>query len=264
MQITKIKLVNSMGKTKGCELAPDLVIDELRRIGHNEKGTRIDFDQLNIREIGFDMNNLEEALFNIQRDSRTSFEKHFKNLFIGGDHNISYSVCKSFLKTEKNPLILIFDAHADCMQAGKEPTHEEWLRKLLEEEHLGSSNIVMISTRNIWKEEVEFIRRNKITIISMDVLQEDLHGVCDMLMERARSSSGFYVSIDIDCLDPAFAPGTGYIEPGGLSSRELIYMLKRLVMLDNFRGADIVEINPKKDINNMTVRLGAKLLSEMV
>jgi len=78
----------------------------------------------------------------------------------------------------------------------------------------------------------------------MDVLDEDIEGVCDMIMERARASSGFYISIDMDCLDPAFAPGVVYSEPGGLSSRDLIHFLKRLKLLDNFRGADIVEINP--------------------
>jgi len=83
-------------------------------------------------------------------------------------------------------------------------------------------------------------------------------------MERARNSSGFYISIDIDSVDPAFAPGTGYIEPGGLSSRELIYFIKRLSLLNNFRGGDIVEINPDLDNRNMTVKLGAKILSEMI
>ena len=97
----------------------------------------------------------------------------------------------------------------------------------------------------------------------MDVLNE-LEEICDMIMERARQASGFYVSIDIDCVDPAFAPGTGYLEPGGLSSRELIYFIRRLSLLENFRGADIVEINPDKDINRITIKLGARLLAEMI
>lgn len=83
-------------------------------------------------------------------------------------------------------------------------------------------------------------------------------------MERARDSKGFYVSLDIDCVDPGFAPGVNNLEPGGLSSRELIYFIKRLSILDNFRGGEIVEINPEKDINKMTVKLGAKLLGEMI
>ena len=70
----------------------------------------------------------------------------------------------------------------------------------------------------------QLIDENKnVVIIKMDLLREDLEGVCDMVMERARKSSGFYVSIDIDSVDPSFAPGTGYIEAGGISSGDLLY-----------------------------------------
>ncbi|MEM4368887.1 MAG: arginase family protein, partial [Candidatus Woesearchaeota archaeon] len=73
---------------------------------------------------------------------------------------------------------------------------------------------------------------------------------------------GLYVSIDIDVVDPAFAPGTGYPEPGGFSSRDLIYFLQRLRLLKNFMALDVVEINPLKDVQDLTVKLGAKLLVE--
>jgi len=73
-----------------------------------------------------------------------------------------------------------------------------------------------------------------------------------------------YVSIDIDVLDPAFAPGTGYREPGGLSSRDFIYLVQRINKIKNLKAVDIVEINPDKDIKNQTVKLGAKILSELI
>ena len=98
----------------------------------------------------------------------------------------------------------------------------------------------------------------------MDVLQEDLREVCDLVMERARNSSGFYISVDIDSIDPAFAPGTFLNEPGGISSRDIVYFIKRLSLLDNLRGGDIVNIRKDLDLNNLTQKLGAKILSEMV
>ena len=73
-----------------------------------------------------------------------------------------------------------------------------------------------------------------------------------------------YVSVDIDVIDPAFAPATGYPEPGGLSSREFIYLIQRINKMKNLRGIDIVEINPEKDENNLTIKLGAKILSELI
>jgi len=261
MQIIRVRLINSMGITKGCEKAPVEIINELKEIEINESGRSIDFSGLNLEEIHVDLKNVEEANHLIYENSKEVFEKNDKVFFIGGDHSISYSITRAFMKIEKNPLLVVFDAHADCMKPGKEPTHEEWLRAVIEE---GFVNVILISTRKIWEEEMRFLKNRDITMIKMDVLQEDVGEVCDVVMEQARKSGGFYVSIDIDSLDPGFAPGTGYPEPGGLSSRDLIYMARRLSMLENFRGADIVEINPDKDVNKITVKLGAKLLSEMI
>jgi arginase family enzyme len=263
MQIIRVRLINSMGKTSGCELAPVEVIKSLRKIGSNEKGKEIEVDKFNLEEIHVDLNNLEEANYLIFKNAKEAFEKNKKVFFIGGDHSISYSIGRAFEKIEENPLLIVFDAHADCVEPGKEPTHEEWLRSLVEQGFPGDK-IILISTRNFYGGELEFIKQNKITLISMDILQEDLQGVCDLVMERARSSKGFYISIDVDAVDPGFAPAVSYPEPGGMSSRDLIYFVKRLSLLGNFRGADIVEINPNIDFNGITVKLGAKLLAEMI
>ena len=263
MQIIRIRLVNSMGKTDGCEKAPVAVLQALRDVRSKENGELIDFNKLNLEEIHVNLNNLEEANHLIYENSKEAFEKNFKTFFIGGDHSISYSICKAFAKVQENPLLIVFDAHADCVKPGKEPTHEEWLRGLIEQ-GFDSDKIILISARNFCEEEIEFLESSKVTVIKMEVLDEDLSGVCDMVMERARGAGGFYISLDVDAVDPGFAPGTGYLEPGGLSSRELIYFIERLVLLDNFKGADIVEINPDLDVNGMTVKLGAKLLAEMI
>jgi arginase len=263
MQIIRVRLINSMGKTNGCEKAPVEVMKALRKIGSSETGKEIDVDGLNLEEIHVDLDNLEEANYLIFKNAKEAFERNKKVFFIGGDHSISYPLVKAFGKVEDNPLLIVFDAHADCIEPGKEPTHEEWLRGLVEQGFPGDK-IILISARNFYDNELEFINKHKITLISMGVLQEDLQGVCDLVMERARSANGFYVSIDIDAVDPAHAPGVAYAEPGGMSSRDLIYFMKRLNLLDNFRGADIVEINPDKDFNEITVKLGAKLLAEML
>jgi len=261
MEIIKIRLISSDGKTKGCEKTPVEIIKSLRNIKSSENNKVIDVDKLNLEEIHVNLDNLKEANHLIFENSKEIFEKNFKSFFIGGDHCISYSIVKAFKKIEENPLLIVFDAHADCLISESNPGSRDWLRKLIEE---GFKNIILISARNISEEENEFLKEHNILIIKMDLLEEDLEGVCDLVMERARSSSGFYVSIDINSVDPAFAPGTSFLEPGGLSSRDLIYFIKRLVLLKNFRGADIVEINPDKDFNEMTIKLGAKLLSEML
>ncbi|MBU2503631.1 MAG: arginase family protein, partial [Nanoarchaeota archaeon] len=73
-----------------------------------------------------------------------------------------------------------------------------------------------------------------------------------------------YVSIDVDCMDPAFAPATGYQEPGGLTSRQFLYILQRLNRAKGLKAFDIVEINPTLSGAELTVKLGAKILSELI
>lgn len=258
MQVIRVRLVSSE-KTEGCKEAPIEILKELRNLGCSQDFKKIDVNVLSLEEIHVDLDDVEEANHLIFENSKEIFEKSSKAFFVGGDHSITYPIVKAFKKVEENPLLVAFDAHGGC----KDSLSEGWLRKLVDE-GLPGSKIVLVSTRNLAREELDFIRENEITVIGMDVLNEDLVEVCDLIMERARKSKGFYVSIDIDSVDPSFAPGTADLEPGGLTSREIIYFVKRLSLLENFRGAEIVNVNPSLDLNKMTVKLGTRLLGEMI
>jgi len=96
-----------------------------------------------------------------------------------------------------------------------------------------------------------------------EIAIEGKREVCESIMSVAREWDGSYLSIDIDALDPAYAPGTGHSEPGGLTTRQLIYFIQRLKILKNLNAADIVEVNPKKDVNDMTSKVAAKLIAEL-
>jgi agmatinase len=263
MQIIKVGLINGKSQTKGCESAPNSILNAFKEIETNEKGEVISYNKLDFEEIHVNPLNLEESDYLIYENSKEIFERNFFSIFLGGDHSISFPILRAFNKLEKNPLLILFDAHLDCLESGKIPSNFSWLRKLIES-GFSCSNMVLISTRNITTSEIEFLNENKILLIKMDIIEEDLEGVCDAIMERARESSGFYISIDIDSVDPGFAPGTGFLEPGGLSSRDLIYFIKRLKLLKNLKGCDIVEINPSLDTRGITVKLGAKILSELI
>ncbi len=115
----------------------------------------------------------------------------------------------------------------------------------------------------MWKDEITFLKQTNIKMMKLDVLLENLQAACDIIMEFANGKE-LYVSIDIDVVDPAFAPGTGYKEPGGLTSRQFLYLVQRLNKIKSLRGVDIVEINPDKDVGGFTVKLGSKILSELV
>jgi len=261
--IVKIPGINGLGKTKGCEKTPNEILEFLNEIYSNEQGKSIDPKLLDLEEIHLNNSNIEESNELIYKNSSKIFENKFKTIFLGGDHSISYSIGKAFLentkKLDKEPCLIIFDAHADCM-----PTHEEWLRALIE---LGfpTENILLVGVRNFWKDEIDFLKKHNIRNIHMNFLLENLQDVCDTIMEFSNGRE-LYVSIDIDVIDPAFAPATGYKEPGGLSSREFIYLISRINKIRNLRVVDIVEINFDKDkkFDNSTVKLGAKILSELI
>jgi len=264
--IVKAPGINGLGKTDGCEKAPNAILESIKEIHSNEKAIPIDANLFDLDEIHLDNSNLELSNELIYKNSKEFFETKPKTIFLGGDHSISYPAAKAFLDfckaNEKEPCIIIFDAHADCMKPMKEPTHEEWLRKLIEG-GFPSENILLVGVRNIEKQEIQFLKEKRIQQIGMNSIVEDIDNIADTIMEFSNGKE-VYVSIDIDVLDPAFAPATGYPEAGGLTSREFIYLIQRINKIKNLRAVDIVEINPDKDRDNLTVKLGAKILSELV
>ncbi len=239
MKIVRIPVnYGSLGKNNGCELAPGLLTK-----GFNAK--IFDIFGENIEDFG-------KRLLNFVKNND---EKLF---LIGGDHSMTYFSFKGFSDGDSG--LIVFDAHPD-MQSSDFITHEDYLRILIEEGILKPENLVIVGLRSISFEEREYLIRKKIVYFDMNKIFElGVGEVCNLIMERMNKFSRLYLSIDIDAADPAFAPGTGYLEPGGLSSFELLYMIKRIRMMKNLKIVDLVEINPNKDVNGITVALGRKIL----
>jgi arginase family enzyme len=271
MFIVKVPGINGLGKTVGCEKAGNEILKCLKEeVYSNEFGKSVEIGKLDLEEIHLDNSNLEITNKLIYKNSFEMFESKAKTVFLGGDHSISYSLGKAFLdycqNEGKEPCLIVFDAHPDCMLltkgCEKYPNHEEWLRALIEQ-GFPAKNVLLVGLRNSDMQEIEFLKERNIRTISMNQLLENLEEMCEIIMEFSDGKE-LYLSLDIDVVDPAFAIGTGYKEPGGLTSREFIYIIQRLKKIKSLKGIDLVEINPKKDENNLTVKLGAKILSEII
>ena len=267
MFVVKVPGINGLGKTKGCEKAGNAILKTFREeIPLNESGKVLDVSKLDLEEIHLDNSNLELSNKLIYKNAFETFEEKPKTIFLGGDHSISYSLTRAFFdycqNSGKEPCLIVFDAHADCDDPNKEPTHEEWLRKLIEDK-FPSENILLVGARKIWKNELNFLKENNVKIMPIDKFAGDLQDLGDTITEFSKNKE-LYVSIDVDVIDPAFAPGTGYPEPGGLSTREFLYIVQRINKVKNLRAVDIVEINPENDKNNVKVNLGAKILNELL
>ncbi len=270
MFIVKVPGVNAPGRPSGCEEGCFKVLECLKKeIYSSEKGKPVQYQKLDLEHIHVDNSNIAEAQELILRNSKEMFEKQDKVFSLGGDHSISYPLVKGFFSVYPDARLIVFDAHPDCMPAMREPTHEEWLRKVVEE--FDGEKVLLVGVRNADSEELRFLEERGIRRVEMNQLLTDLEGTTDFIMEFS-GGNPLYVSLDIDVVDPAFAPGTGYQEPGGLSSREIIYILQRIAMMKNFRGLDIIEINPSLEDGEIahgvelgrTVKLGARILAEML
>ena len=238
----------SLGKNIETEDAPNAIINNLNQ--------KVFFDEVKIIQ-----NNIDDTNKNIYLKAKSFLNE--KAIFLGGDHSITYSLFKAFTEKSKKTGLLVFDAHPDC-QSDFNVTHEDFLRVLIKEKLIKPENVILIGVRKWTNEEFAFLRNNNIKFFTVEQLYTNFIENCDIIIGMSRNFDKLYLSIDIDVLDPAFAPGTGYIEPLGLQPRELIYMLKRFKRLENLKWIDIVEVNPKKDINNMTVKLAAKIVDELL
>lgn len=270
MLIVKVSGINGLGKTNGCEKAGNAILDSIGEIYSSESGKPVEQGKLDLEEIHLDNSNLELTNKLIYKNAFEIFSSKQKTIFLGGDHSVSYSLGKAFLehcrKQEKEPCLIVFDAHPDCMPVTKGsmkyPNHEEWLRALVEQ-GFPAKNILLVGVRNSDVQENDFLKEKNIRTISMNQLLENLEEMCEIIMEFSDKKE-LYLSLDIDVVDPVFAMGTGYREPGGLTSREFIYIIQRLNKIKNLRSIDIVEINPEKDRDGLTVKLGAKIISELI
>lgn len=263
MIIVKVPGINGFGKTKGCRNAGNAIFKELKEVYSSEKGKAIKPENYELEEIHVNNNNLEEQNNLIYENSVKLFEKQDFVYFLGGDHSVSYPICKAFFKKFKeDSCLIVFDSHPDCMPAGKEPSHEEWLRALVEE-GFPTENILIVGARNIDSEEARFLQDKNIKKIGMNDLLLNLEEVTDFIMEFS-SGKKLYLSIDIDFIDPAFAPSTGYPEPGGASSREALYTFSRLALLKNLKALDIVEVDSENDKTQATTKLATKILVEFL
>ena len=185
-------------------------------------------------------------------------------LSVGGDHSISFPILKAIGQDKPVGMIQI-DAHCDTAGAyeGQKFHHGGPFRNAVLNGVLDPNRTVQIGIRGATEYLWEFSYESGMTVIH----SEDVHrrGVDDVIAE-ARDIVGdgpVYLSFDVDGLDPAFTPGTGTPELGGLSTREALMMMAGFAGL-NFIGGDVVEVAPQYDATTNTAQVGAQMLFEIL
>jgi len=197
---------------------------------------------------------LEEAVTGIEHAARDLRERAERLLVLGGDHTVALPLLRA-LGSGQPIAVVHFDAHLDTWDSyfGAAYTHGTPFRRASEEGLLDTSACVHVGTRGPLYGAHDLVDDKELgfaVVPSTEIDALGATGVADRIRARV-GERPVYISIDIDVLDPAFAPGTGTPEAGGMTSRELLAVLRQLAGLD-IVGADIVEVAPPYDHAEMT------------
>jgi agmatinase len=171
---------------------------------------------------------------------------------LGGDHSITYPILRGVHATHGRVNVLHFDAHPDLYDAfeGNRLSHACPFARVMEDGL--AARLVQVGIRAATAHQREQARRFGVETVFMDGFTVDAVPVLD---------GPLYVTIDLDGLDPAFVPGVAHPEPGGLTVREVLAVLRR--MRGPVVGADVVELNPQRDPLGLTAAVAAKLVKEL-
>lgn len=235
---------------KGPALAPPLI----RKAYHSESANYFSEDGTEILPALFDdVGDYEIKEYeDIERITSKNLDNGLPLLTLGGDHSITYPVLKAIHAAHGPIDLLHIDAHADLYDnfEGDPYSHACPFARIMEEQL--ASRLVQVGIRTLSRHQKEQADRFGVEVIQMKDFDLD---------KLPKFENPLYLSLDMDALDPAFAPGVSHHEPGGLSTRQLLHIIQGIEA--PLLAADIVEYNPTRDINNMTAMVCGKLLKEI-
>lgn len=250
---------------KGSALAPQ-AIRKASQFFAGQSLQEQSIHQLNVLDYGDIKKDLsfEKMTEELSKKVAEILTKKARPIVLGGDHAVAFGTAKGLTEAKENIDALIWvDAHLDLMNEypeGKKITRATILRRILDEDWIQPEQVYFIGPRghNIGWEEVEFIQNNNMNILSTKDFQDKkkYQEFVDVILKH----KNIYMSVDLDVLDPAFMPGLSVPEPGGLTTRELFLLVNTLAK--NIRCLEIVELNPKLDLNDLSAKVAAKVIFE--
>lgn len=241
---------------KGAAMAPEKIRDAF----YSNSTNTFSEDALNIspwntwKDLGdMKLSAMPKAFSEIESKIYDLVMDRKKIVTFGGDHSITYPIVKAFARKYRKLSILHIDAHGDLYDEFEHNrfSHACPFARIMEEEL--ANRLVQIGIRTLNTHQRDQIRRFDVETIEMKDWSDDF---------TFRFDGPVYLSLDLDALDPACAPGVSHLEPGGFTTRQIVSVIQKLQ--GNLVGADIVELNPSRDINEMTALAAAKFFKEII
>ncbi len=180
-------------------------------------------------------------------------DRDFRPISLGGDHSITYPIMRAMSRRHADLSILQIDAHPDLYDEfqGNKYSHASPFARIMEEKLV--RHLIQVGIRTITGHQRAQADRFGVQVYEMKDWRDDL---------ALEFDTPVYITVDVDGLDPSCAPGVSHPEPGGLSTRQVIDVIHRVNQ--PIVGADIVEYNPRRDLNSLTAAVCAKLLKEIL
>ena len=240
---------------RGAAAAPDEIRRALRSESSNSWSEAL-IDIANPERLGdvgdLDVSNAERVRESIERGIRDVIAIGRRPISLGGDHSITYPIMRGFGILSKTLTVLQIDAHGDLYSSfqGDRYSHACPFARIMEDGLI--KRLVQVGVRTMNDEQRRNAERFGVETIDMRAWTAGA---------RPQLSGAIYVSLDLDGIDPAFAPGVSHREPGGLTVREVVSLIQSLP--GDIAGADVVEFNPSEDLPGMTAPVCAKLVKEL-
>ena len=207
-----------------------------------------------VKDVGdLNLNDEPSVLDTIESHYSDLLEAGKKIIALGGDHAITLPILRALAKKYQNLSVLQFDAHPDLYDEldGNRYSHACPFARIMEEKL--AKQLVQVGIRTMTPHQQQQADRFSVEVIDMKSLARGI---------AVNMFGPVYISLDLDVLDPAFAPGVSHHEPGGMSTREVLQIIQELD--GPVVGADIVELNPLRDPSGVTAMVAAKFLKEII
>ncbi len=193
-------------------------------------------------------------------------------IVIGGDHSITYPSASAVAEHYGwgKLGVIHFDAHADTALEidGNLASHGTPMRRLIDSGAVQGKNFVQVGLRGYWppKETFDWMREQEMRWHTMqEVWERGSKAVIeDAIREASENCTAIYLSVDIDVLDPGFAPGTGTPEPGGMQPADLLKAVRQITSSIDISGMDVVEVSPPYDWAEMTINNAHRVILEAI
>lgn len=227
------------------------------------------FEKFRVADYGdFSVNplSIEDTFARVQKQTEQVLDAGARCASVGGDHSLSLPLLRAVARKHGPVALIQFDAHNDLWDSyfGSRYSHGTPFRRAIEEESIREGQFLQVGLRGqVYDEhDFDFARKHKVKMITAEQFHEQ--GMGPYLRHlRAFRKQPVYVTLDIDCVDPAYAPGTGTPQVGGFTSMQILNLVRALRGL-NIVSCDLVEVSPPYDTGEITSLLAANLLYELL